>query len=52
MLENRAPDDMKAEDEASRMKWISDVAKQFHKLMGNKKEAMEVELKEIAAWVD
>ena len=41
-FENMAPDDLKFEDEISRMKWINNVAIQFHQLMLDENETMEI----------
>jgi hypothetical protein len=49
-LESVAPDDTKLEDVRSRMDWIVLAAKQFHKLMGERREYMERELSTIARW--
>jgi hypothetical protein len=42
----------KLEEFKSRMKWIGQAAKQFHKLMQTQKEYMEGELRTMAGWVD
>ncbi len=47
-----APGDMKVEEEESRMDWIEDAAKMFHKLMGTKEAYMLDELRTIATWVN
>ena len=51
-LKSVAPDDMKVENEKSRMKWIEDAAMMFHELMSGKEAHMLNELKIIATWVD
>ena len=43
---------MKVEDEESRMDWIQDAAKMFHRLMNTKEAHMLNELKIMATWVD
>jgi hypothetical protein len=47
-----APEGTKLEDYDSRMEWIKQVAKQFHKLMMNQTDYMHGELQAMAAWVD
>jgi hypothetical protein len=51
-LKSVAPADTKLEEFKSRMKWIGQAAKQFHKLMQTQKEYMEGELRTMAGWVD
>jgi len=51
-LKSVAPGDMKVEEEESRMDWIEDAAKMFHKLMGTKEAHMLDELKTMATWVN
>jgi len=51
-LKSVAPNDMKVEDEESRMDWIQDAAKMFHRLMNTKEAHMLNELKIMATWVD
>jgi len=50
-LKSTAPDDLIIEDFRSRMKWITDAAKQFHKLMKDKSGHMKAELNTMAGWV-
>ena len=49
-----APDDMKAEEYDSRMKWILDVADKYHSLMISKngKPYIEGHLRTIAGWIN
>ena len=49
-LENHAPKTMKVEGYDSRMSWIEDVAKQFHKLMQEKTAYMQQELQHMGTW--
>lgn len=49
-LKSVAPDDTKLEDVRSRMDWIVLAAEQFHRLMGERREHMERELRTIAGW--
>jgi len=51
-LKSVAPDDMKVENEKSRMDWIEDAARMFHKLMDTKEAHMLSELRIMATWVD
>ncbi len=51
-LKSVAPADMKVENEKSRMDWIEDAAKIFHKLMSDEEAHMLNELKIMATWVD
>ncbi|MEO6855052.1 MAG: hypothetical protein ABI410_19725 [Rhodoferax sp.] len=51
-LKSVAPDDTKLEDFESRMKWIGEAAKDFHKLMQKQAAYMEGELRTMAGWVD
>lgn len=48
---NVAPEGTKMEDYQSRMFWVGDVAKSFHKLMGQYPGRMEAELSTMAGWV-
>jgi hypothetical protein len=50
-LKSVAPDETRLENLTSRMHWITQAAKKFHNLMGNKEEYMERELRTIAGWV-
>jgi hypothetical protein len=50
-LKSVAPEDTKLEDLKSRMDWIQDAAKQFHKLMNDRRTYMEGELATMAGWV-
>mgnify|MGYP001594145469 CR=1 FL=1 len=45
-----APKDIKLEEFDSRMKWIGDAAKKFHRLMRTDTTYMEAELRAIATW--
>ena len=51
-LKSVAPNEMKVEDEESRMKWIEKAANKFHELMNDQEAHMLNELKIIATWVD
>ena len=51
-LINRAPDDMVVENFDSRMEWITDVAKEFHQHMNDKREYMHDTIRQIATWVN
>ena len=49
-LENHAPKTMKVEGYDSRMKWIEDVALQFHELMQEQTVYMQQELQHMGTW--
>jgi hypothetical protein len=49
-LENHAPKTMKVEGYDSRMSWIEDVAKQFHRLMQKQTVYMQQELQHMGTW--
>ena len=51
-LINRAPDDMVVENFDSRMKWITNVADQFHDHMADKTDYMHQTIRQIATWVN
>ena len=51
-LKSVAPKETKLEEFKSRMNWISDAAKQFHKLMQDKTAYMEGEIRTMASWYD
>jgi len=51
-LKSVAPEDTKLEEFKSRMKWINNAARQFHRLMLKIPAYMEGELQQIASWVD
>ena len=52
LLKSTPSDDTRIEDLASRMKWITSAASQFHDLMIKKSAYMERELRTMASWVD
>ncbi len=52
LLKSRAPDDMIVENFKSRLKWIEQVAAQFHGLMIKNTGYMHSELAKIAGWVN
>lgn len=51
-LKSIAPSDLIVENEQSRMDWITEAAKIFHRLMDTKEKYMLAELKIMATWKD